>query len=77
LRQARQGRLTGVKGKGGSERTVFLPADARRALDSLLDAAEQGPYKEEKTREHPRQYKPGQIRPLNPIPKFAPQREEE
>ncbi len=52
-------------------------ADARRALDSLLDAAEQGPYKEEKTREHPRQYKPGQIRPLNPIPKFAPQREEE
>jgi integrase len=37
LRQARQGRLTGVKGKGGTERTVFLSADARRALADYLD----------------------------------------
>ena len=36
LRQARQGRLTGVKGKGGTERTVFLSADARQALADYL-----------------------------------------
>lgn len=52
-------------------------ADARRAMDSLLDAAEDRPGKEEKQREQPRQYKPGQIKPLNPIPKFAPQRKED
>src|SRR5262245_3065680 len=32
LRQARQGRIPSVKGKGGTERTVFLSADARQAL---------------------------------------------
>ena len=37
LRQARQGRLTGVQGKGGSERTVFLSADARQALADYLE----------------------------------------
>lgn len=37
LRQARQGRLTGVKGKGGAERTVFLSADARQALADYLE----------------------------------------
>jgi integrase len=37
LRQARQGRLTGVQGKGGTERTVFLSADARQALADYLD----------------------------------------
>jgi integrase len=37
LRQARQGRLTGVQGKGGTERTVFLSADARRALADYLE----------------------------------------
>jgi integrase len=37
LRQARQGRLTGVKGKGGTERTVFLSADARQALADYLE----------------------------------------
>src|SRR4051812_12330355 len=31
LRQARQGRLSGVQGKGRTERTVFLSADARQA----------------------------------------------
>jgi integrase len=36
LRQARQGRLTGVQGKGGTERTVFLSADARQALADYL-----------------------------------------
>jgi integrase len=37
LRQARQGRLTGVKGKGGTERTVFLSADARQAPMAVPD----------------------------------------
>jgi integrase len=37
LRQARQGRLTGVQGKGGTERTVFLSADARQALADYLE----------------------------------------
>jgi integrase len=37
LRLARQGRLTGVKGKGGTERTVFLSADARQALADYLE----------------------------------------
>lgn len=37
LRQARQGRLKGVKGKGGGERTVFLSADARHALADYLE----------------------------------------
>ncbi len=37
LRQARQGRITRIKGKGGAERTVFLSADARQALADYLD----------------------------------------
>lgn len=37
LRQARQGRLTGVQGKGGTERMAFLSADARQALADYLD----------------------------------------
>jgi integrase len=37
LRQARQGRLTGEQGKGGTERTVCLSADARQALADYLD----------------------------------------
>jgi integrase len=37
LRQARQGRITRVKGKGGTERTVFLSADARQALADYLE----------------------------------------
>ena len=37
MRQARQGRLTGVKGKGGTERTVFLSADARQSLADYLE----------------------------------------
>jgi integrase len=37
LRQDRQGRLTGVQGKGGSERTVFLSADTRQALADYLE----------------------------------------
>ena len=51
--------------------------DIRRAMDNLLDAAERGPQREEKRAEQPRQRKPGQMQPLKPIPKFAPQREEE
>jgi hypothetical protein len=46
-------------------------------MDGLLDDAEKGPQKVEKTAEQPRHRKPGQMRPLNPIPKFTPQREEE
>ena len=52
-------------------------ADARRVMDALLDASEQDSSKEEKPREQPRQRKPGQMRPLKPIPKFTPQRDEE
>jgi integrase len=37
LRQARQGRIRSVKGKGGTERTVFLSADARQALADYLE----------------------------------------
>jgi len=37
LRQARQGRITHIRGKGGTERTVFLSADARQALADYLD----------------------------------------
>ncbi len=45
-------------------------ADVRRALDSLLDAAEEGPPLEEPSGQ-PRDRKPGQIRGLKPIPKFT------
>jgi len=34
---AHQGRISRVKGKGGSERTVFLSADARQALADYLE----------------------------------------
>lgn len=37
LHKARQGRISRVKGKGGSERTVFLSADARQALADYLE----------------------------------------
>jgi integrase len=37
LRQARQGRITRVKGKSGAERTVFLSADARQALADYFE----------------------------------------
>ena len=37
LRAARQGKITRVKGKGKTERTVFLSADARAALADYLE----------------------------------------
>ncbi|MDP8928222.1 MAG: tyrosine-type recombinase/integrase [Actinomycetota bacterium] len=37
LRAARRARLSGVRGKGGSERHVFLSADARAALADYLE----------------------------------------
>jgi integrase len=37
LRQARQRRLTEVKGKGGTERTMFFSADARLAHADYLE----------------------------------------
>jgi integrase len=49
LRRARQGRITRVQGKGKTERTVFLSADARGALADYLkrerprDASEDAP----------------------------------
>ena len=47
-------------------------ADVRRAMDSLLDAAEEGPPPEEEPDEQPRKKRsPGQIRSLKPIPKFT------
>ncbi len=37
LKRARQGRITRVQGKGKTERTVFLSADARAALADYLE----------------------------------------
>lgn len=37
LRAARRARLIGVRGKGGTHRTVFLSADARNALADYLE----------------------------------------
>jgi integrase len=37
LRDARRGRITRVRGKGGSERTVFLSKDGRQALADYLE----------------------------------------
>lgn len=47
--------------------------DVCQAMDGLLDAAEEGPPREaEPPSEQPRARPPGQIRRLNPIPKFKP-----
>jgi hypothetical protein len=46
-------------------------AEIRRSLDRLLDAAEKGPPRE-RSRDRS-DLKPGQIRGLKPIPRFAPQ----
>ena len=43
--------------------------DARRAMDSLLDAAEEGPLSQEE--EDPPQRPSGQVRGLKPIPKYT------
>jgi site-specific recombinase XerD len=37
LREARKAKITRVKGKGKTERTVFLSADARNALADYLE----------------------------------------
>jgi hypothetical protein len=44
--------------------------DMRRAMDSLLDTAEKGPPREEEPDEQAER-PPGQIRRLNPIPRFT------
>jgi hypothetical protein len=51
-------------------------ADVRQALDALLDAAEEVPTREEAPEQLPER-RPGQIRSLEPIPKFMAQQEEE
>ena len=51
-------------------------ADVRKALDALLDAAEEEPIREEPSEQLPER-KPGQIQSLEPIPKFMAQQEEE
>ncbi len=51
-------------------------ADVRQALDALLDAAEEEPAREEPS-EQLAERNPGQIRSLEPIPKFTAQEEEE
>jgi hypothetical protein len=48
--------------------------EIRRALDDLLDAAEEGPRQEEEPPDRGDR-PPGQIRGLKPIPRFAPQPE--
>lgn len=47
-------------------------AEIRRALDDLLDAAEEGPPREQEPPERGDR-PPGQIRGLQPIPRFTPQ----
>jgi hypothetical protein len=48
-------------------------AEIRRALEDLLDAAEEGPPREEEEPPERGDHPPGQIRGLKPIPRFAPQ----
>jgi len=52
-------------------------ADVRRAMDGLLDAAEEDPPREEEPSEQPPDRHPGQIRGLKPIPKFVPRPSDE
>jgi hypothetical protein len=47
--------------------------EIRRALEDLLDAAEEGPPREEEEPPERGDHPPGQIRGLKPIPRFAPQ----
>ncbi len=47
LRKARRARIRRVKGKGGTERTVFLSADARLALADYLEKERQKDATEE------------------------------
>ncbi len=49
LRAARQGKITHVKGKGKTERTVFLSADARAALADYLEKERSGDCNEQST----------------------------
>jgi len=51
-------------------------SEIRRALDDLLDAAEEGPPQQELQIERPDR-PPGEIRGLKPIPRFTPQPQEE
>jgi hypothetical protein len=48
-------------------------SEIRRALEDLLDAAEEGPLQEEGEPPDRGDRPPGQIRGLKPIPRFAPQ----
>jgi hypothetical protein len=52
-------------------------ADIRRSLDDILDAAEEGPPQEDEEPPDRGDRPPGQIRGLNPIPRFAPQQQRE
>lgn len=47
-------------------------ADVRRTMDSLFDAAEEGPPREKEPSERTAERSPGQIRGIKPIPKFVP-----
>ncbi len=51
-------------------------AEVRRALDAVVDVAERGPVREERSRDRGG-LKPGQIRGLKPIPRFSPQQRDE
>lgn len=52
-------------------------ADVRRAMESILDVAEEGLPHEEEPSEQPRKRHPAQIQHLEPIPKFTLGSEEE
>ena len=49
LRAAKQGKIIRVKGKGKTERTVFLSADARQALADYLEKERSGDCNEQST----------------------------
>ncbi len=45
--------------------------DVRRTMDSLLDAAEEGPHGENDLEDRPEERPPGHVRGLKPIPKYT------
>ena len=68
------GVIPALLASGAGFRLAYKKAcvDVRRAMDGLLDAVEGGPQGEEEEQpEQPRDRKPGQLQPLEPLPKFT------
>jgi hypothetical protein len=73
------GILPALAASGAGFRLAYAKAcaDARRVMDSLLDAAEEGPPEEEEPPEQSPDRAPGEVRHLKPIPKFTLQPKDE